>query len=69
MKEHYQIYEDKTTYLLEIDHVEKTFSVGSIKGKVTISGYRPMDTSSYKEQIKRIGVKYVATSNNLTPPA
>lgn len=69
MKEHYQIYEDRTTYLLEIDHASKAFAVGSIKGKVNIPGYRPIDTSAYKEQIRRIGVEYAAISNSLTPPA
>lgn len=69
MKEHYQICEDKTTYLLEIDHAHKTFAVGSVKGKVNIPGYRPVDTSAYKEQIRRIGVEYAAISNSLPPPA
>lgn len=69
MKEHYQVCEGKATYLLEIDHTDKTFAVGSIKGKAKIPGYHQIDASGYKEQIRRIDAKYTATSNNLTPRA
>lgn len=63
MKECYQIYEDRRTYLLEIDHVKKEFATGSIKGKKNVSGYKPIDTTGYKAQILRIGVDYKCLGN------
>lgn len=64
--ERYQIYEDRKTYLLEVDHSKKEFAVGSIKGKKKIFGYRQIDTTGYKAQILRIGVEYKCLSNRLS---
>lgn len=66
MKECYQIYEDKQTYFLEIDHEEKTFAVGSVKGKKRKKGYSDIDITGYKAQIMRIGVEYKCLSNSIT---
>lgn len=66
MKECYQIYEDKRTYFLEIDHEQKTFSVGSAKGKKRKNGYRDIDETGYRAQIMRIGVDYECLSNCVT---
>ena len=66
MKECYQIYEDRRTYFLEIDHEEKTFAVGSTKGKKKKRGYRDIDITGYRSQIMRVGVDYACLSNNIT---
>lgn len=66
MKECYQIYEDRKTYFLEIDHKEKTFAVGSAKGKKNKKGCRNIDITGYKEQIARVGTDYKCLSNCIT---
>lgn len=66
MKECYQIYEDRKTYFLEIDHKEKIFAVGSAKGKKKKNGYRDIDITGYKAQIMRIDVDYKCLSNCIT---
>lgn len=66
MKECYQIYEDRKTYFLEIDHEKKNFAVGSVKGKKKKRGYRDIDITGYRAQIMRIGVDYECLSNNIT---
>lgn len=65
----YQTYneEDKTTYLLDIDHEKKRFAVGSFKGKPKKKNlYIPIDITEYKDEINKIGVDYKCTENNLT---
>ncbi len=63
----YSIYEDRTTYLLEIDQKKKTYSVGSIKGKLKReTPYVPIDITAYKNEISKIGIDYQCMSNNLS---
>lgn len=59
-KARYQVYEDGVTYLLEIDHAAKIFSLGSVDGSVKAPGYTTVDITAYMEQIRRIGTGYRA---------
>ena len=65
MKKTYSIYENRRTYFLEIDHKEKTFQVGSVKGKVKKSGVFPIDSTGYKAEILKIGTEYKCLGNHL----
>lgn len=65
MKKTYSIYENRGTYFLEIDHKEKTFQVGSVKGKVKKSGVFPIDSTGYKAEILKIGTEYKCLGNHL----
>ena len=65
MKKIYSIYENRRTYFLEIDHKEKTFQVGSVKGKVKKSGVFPIDSTGYKAEILKIGTEYKCLGNHL----
>ncbi len=66
MKKYYQIYEDRKTYFLEIDHEKKTFAIGSVSGKKRKKGYSDIDITGYREQILRVGVDYKCLSNCIT---
>ena len=63
----YQFYEDRTTYLLDIDHEKKTFAVGSFKGKSKKKiPYMPIDATAYRNEILKIGIDYKCISNALS---
>lgn len=66
MYECYQIYENKQTYFLRINHAEKNFAIGSAKGKKNKEGYKNIDITGYKEQIMKVGVDYKLVSNCIT---
>lgn len=63
--EYYQIYEGGTTYLLEIDHEKKLFSVGSFRGKPK-KGTRfvTIDQTAYADHIRKINKDYQCLDNN-----
>lgn len=64
--EYYQLYEHGTTYLLEIDHDKKLFSVGSFKGKPQKgTKFILIDQTAYVEQIRKIDRFYKCLDNNL----
>lgn len=64
---YYQIYEDKTTYLLMIDHENKIFALGSFKGKSKRQNpkFKQIDATGYKSEISRVGIDYKCITNNL----
>lgn len=62
---YYQIYENRTTYLLMIDHEKKIFSVGSLKGKCKSKKFKNIDASGYKSEISKISTDYKCIDNNL----
>ncbi len=64
---YYQIYEDRTTYLLMIDHTKKIFSLGSFKGKPKKQNkkFKEIDITAYREEISKIGVEYLLVDSNL----
>ncbi len=64
---YYQIYEDRTTYLLMIDHEKKIFALGSFKGnpKKQNKKFKEIDITAYRAEISKIGVEYQYLENNL----
>ena len=63
---YYQYYEQGTTYLLEIAHDKKRYSVGSFKGKPKRgTRFCEIDQTAYAEHIRRINVDYKCLDNNI----
>lgn len=67
MMQYFEIYEDKKTYLLSIDHKNKFFSVGSFDGKPKKHNdkFKTIDASGYLSEISKISSEYILTCNNL----
>ena len=63
---YYQYYEQGTTYLLEVDHDKKVFSVGSFKGKPQRSArFVTIDQTAYAEHIRKIDKTYRCIDDRL----
>lgn len=64
--EYYQLYERGTTYLLEIDHDKKLFSVGSFRGKPKRgTRFVEIDQTAYVDHIRKIGRDYQCLDNKI----
>ena len=66
----YQYYEGGTTFLLEIDHEQKLFSVGSFLGKPKKgTQFVEIDQTAYAEHIRKIDKSYRCLDNKVVPLA
>ena len=64
--EYYQCYESGTTYLLEIDHNKKLYSIGSFRGKPKRgTRFCNIDITAYGEHIRKINKDYQCLNNKI----
>lgn len=64
--EYYQCYESGITYLLEIDHGKKLFSVGSYTGKPKRgTKFCIIDSIAYGDHIRKINKDYQCLDNKV----